>query len=74
MRLASWKNSLVFCICSLALLLGDSVRAEEFRRQPVAEYHDKGEKECLLDSVLSLGNALGWAMADLLKKNVPPQK
>ena len=41
MRLASWKNGLVFSVCCLALLFGDSVMAEEFRRLSVAEYRDR---------------------------------
>ena len=41
MRLASWKNRLVFSVCCLASLFGDRVTAEEFRRLPVAEYRDR---------------------------------
>ena len=26
------------------------------------------------ETYMEVGNALGWAMADLLKKSVPPQK
>jgi hypothetical protein len=41
MKVTSWKKSLVLSICCLALLFGDQVKAEEFRRLSVAEYRDR---------------------------------